>query len=105
MKQAYLKDIFVIHPPRDYKPLVRKFNRIYNGDNDLVVLYPERFRLPQISLFDCVKEFFRLPRNVPRDSRFNYLNILFFFWWIDIVKIYKKKTLIKGTKGKTRKFL
>lgn len=97
-KQAFLKNIVVLHPPRDYKALVKKFNRIYNGYNDMVRLYPERFRLPKIRFLDLLKEFFSPPINVIRDKSypFSYIRICLFYWWIKNVKTYKKMRCMRG---------
>src|SRR5690606_1488969 len=37
-KQAYCKDIAVLHPPRDYRGLIKKLDRVYKGKNDLARL-------------------------------------------------------------------
>lgn len=42
-RMHYSEKLFVIHPPRGHKNLVKKYLRTLNGAQDLVQLYPDRF--------------------------------------------------------------
>lgn len=97
-KQAHLKDIAVLHPPRDYRGLIKKLDRVYKGQNDLARLYPERFRFPRVRFIDLLKEFFLPPAGVvyDRNCRFGYIKIFLFYWWIKNVKTYMRMRYIKG---------
>ncbi|HBT18097.1 MAG TPA: hypothetical protein DEB05_14215 [Firmicutes bacterium] len=91
-KQSYNDKLFVIHPPRDYKGLLRKLDRVYSGHRQLAILYPERFKLQKIRFIDFLKEVFTSPRNVVHNKLYSFscLKVLLFYWWIKNIDLYKR---------------
>lgn len=91
-KMAYCKDLFVIHPPRDYRELLKKMVRVNKGLKDLYVFYPERFESPKIKFTDVLKEAIKPPYNVVYDQNYPFRRTMVFlyFWWIKLVVKYKR---------------
>lgn len=91
-KQKYLEALFVIHPPRDYRGLLKKKVRIYSGHRDLATFYPERYKLQKIGFWQFLKEVLTPPRNVVCDKAypFGYLKLFLYFWWMKDIDLYNK---------------
>lgn len=94
-KQIYSKDISVIHPPRNYRELIKKFKRIKQGHQCLRQLFPNRFCVfnNRINIF---REILKPPIGINKIARENKkwskgmskYWILICFWWIKTVKFY-----------------
>lgn len=86
-KMVHCEDIFVIHPPRDYKELLKKMVRVSKGLKDLSTIFPERFESPQIRFTEVLKAFLKPPCNVVYDQNYPFNRIMVFlhFWWIQVV--------------------
>lgn len=92
-KQTYSNALFVTHPPRDYRGLLKKQVRIYGGHRDLATLYPERYKLQKIGFRAFLKEVLTPPCNVVCDKAypFGYLKLFLYYWWMKNINLYNKK--------------
>lgn len=96
--QGFSKDITVIHPPRNYAELIKKFKRIRQGHKQVSLLYPNRFKI-FAKRIHLLKSIFHAPtglNNIYGDiNTFQKLTnskvkIFLGFWWLKVVESYYK---------------
>ncbi len=96
-KQSFSKDITIIHPPRNYPELIKKFKRIRQGHRQLEQLYWNRLH-SSVRKLNVLESILNPPTDLNNickniDSFFkittgNKLKIFFGFWWLKIIKSY-----------------
>lgn len=85
-RQAFVEDLAVFHPPRDYRELVKKRIRLHRGRRMLRSLYPDRYDYPGRSLSRSLMEILLPPnplaarRSYPSNPHFGFLRYYLFRW-------------------------
>ncbi|UNC93586.1 glycosyltransferase [Candidatus Contubernalis alkaliaceticus] len=88
-KQVYRSDLMVFHPPRDYRQLMIKYDRVAAGKRQLNSLYPKRFAYR--SFLKILKHII-FPRKINtvkklfKGSNMNMPVLFFFCWWMRAAK-------------------
>jgi glycosyltransferase AglI len=85
-RRAFVEDLAVLHPARDYPELVKKRIRLHRGRRMLRALYPDRYRYRSRSLVRTLRDVLLPPnplsarRTYPSNPNFGFLRYYFFRW-------------------------
>jgi glycosyltransferase AglI len=89
-RMRFNEDLYVIHPPRGYKQLVKKLSRTSEGEERLRDLYPQRFKHNKTTILTPVRLLIQPLYKVVRSQKISFLKkveLTPFALWFGLVSV------------------